>query len=65
MAYRGGRGRGRGGFGGFGVEYAKAEPFVIFPVSSKLYALIHLLSSPLLSSYDAKAEPSVTGHYLT
>lgn len=31
MAYRGGRGRGRGGFGGFGVEYAKAEPFVIFP----------------------------------
>ncbi|KAG2266200.1 hypothetical protein Bca52824_073279 [Brassica carinata] len=29
MAYRGrGRGRGRGGFG---VEYAKAEPFVIFP----------------------------------
>ncbi|CAH8367704.1 unnamed protein product [Eruca vesicaria subsp. sativa] len=31
MAYRGGRGRGRGGFGGFGIEYAKAEPFVIFP----------------------------------
>ncbi|KAF8114843.1 hypothetical protein N665_0033s0033 [Sinapis alba] len=30
MAYRGGRGRGRGR-GGFGVEYAKAEPFVIFP----------------------------------
>ncbi|XP_056866837.1 pheromone-processing carboxypeptidase KEX1-like [Raphanus sativus] len=26
MAYRGGRGR-----GGFGVEYAKSEPFVIFP----------------------------------
>ncbi|ESQ29471.1 hypothetical protein EUTSA_v10023695mg [Eutrema salsugineum] len=34
MAYRGGgrgRGRGRGGFGGSGAEYAKAEPFVIFP----------------------------------
>ncbi|CAN8248134.1 unnamed protein product [Cochlearia groenlandica] len=37
MAYRGGggggRGRGRGGFGGggFGIEYAKAEPFLIFP----------------------------------
>ncbi|CAH8302556.1 unnamed protein product [Eruca vesicaria subsp. sativa] len=45
MAYRGGRGRGRGGFG---VEYAKAEPFLIFPVSSRLYALIHLILNLLM-----------------
>ena len=48
MAYRGGRGRGRGGFGGrFGGQpYAKQEPFVLFPevTRSIKYQLFHSIS---------------------